>query len=379
MYSIEDDVAITTELRLASSDGCRTELIAVFGPGSGGPAFHMTADGSEGVFLWSENIEEQYIVRRLDFTVDNSGVLTLGSPVTVLPLAGQEALPGDYLYFRQLNIRGDATHDSLYVILRERRVFNSGSNAGEGTRVLLIYDLNALTDVTASPDRREIYNEDAGGWQDTVGLDCSSVTFPHFVPTCHRPDGLQVNPSGTRLYIPANVDAPDGERWTAALRIHLDMGGGQALDQWIISAPELVFTGPLAGPGPANVYDIALRPHNDPSQLPSPEFIAAGFPENLGNSTTTVLNTDQCVADYAPYASGTSEAPIDLWQGCINTDLVSWIFPPSSTGFWQTPDALLQQDAKFFDQFWNQNIYRRYVTGALAGTEELVIDNDLGD
>ena len=340
----------------------------------------MTADGSEGVFLWTENIENQYIVRRLDFTVDNSGVLTLGSPVTVLPLAGQEALPGDYLFFRALNIWGDATHDSLYVILRERRVFNSGSNAGEGTRVALIYDLNALTDVTASPDRREIYNEDAGGWQDTVGLDCSSVTFPHFVPTCHRPDGLQVNPSGTRLYIPANVDAPDGERWTNALRIHLDMGDGQALDQWIISAPELVFTGPRAGPpGPANVYDIALRPHNDPLQLPSPEFIAAGFPDNLGNSTTTVLNTDQCVADYAPYASGTSEAPIDLWQGCFNTDLVSWIFPPSSTGFWQTPESLLQQDAKFPDQFWNQNIYRRYVTGALAGTEQLVIDNDLGD
>ncbi|MEE8306348.1 MAG: hypothetical protein V3R81_03725 [Gammaproteobacteria bacterium] len=326
----------------------------------------MTADGSKGVILWSEDIENQFIARRLDFTVDNSGVLALGQPVTVLPLAGEEPLPGDTLTYFSIDIWGNATHDSLYVTIWQVREFNSGPNAGTGTSVALIYDLNDLTDVTASPDTREIYNEDAGGWQDANGLDCSSVLFPQFVPTCYQVDGLRVTPSGTRLYIADNINDPDGQRWDAALRIHIDMGGGQPLDQWTISEPELV---QVNGPNP---YGIAVRPDNDPLQLPSPEYIASSYEEIPGDPTTgvvSILDADQCAADYAPYASGTSEAPIDLWQGCLDTNM---FFPPSSpaASSWQTPEALLRNSSRDHDH----DLYRSYVTGALAGTEQLVIE-----
>lgn len=199
------------ELHLASTDGCRSEPIAIV-PEFRAKAFHMTADGSKGVILWSEDIENQYIVRRLDFTVDftkdPNGVLNPQPPVTILPLPGEEADPEDYLFYFSIDIWGDANHDSLYVTMLRQRSFNSVPNAGEGTRVALIYDLNDLIDVTAfsdAPDVREIYNEGSGDWQDADELDCSSVDFPQFVPTCYRPQTIRFNPSGTRLYIHDNI------------------------------------------------------------------------------------------------------------------------------------------------------------------------------
>ena len=363
LYEVEATRKAPAELHLASSDGCRSELIAIVRDFRGS-AFHMTADGSKGVILWSEDIENQYIVRRLDFTVNNSGVLALGQPVTVLPLAGEEALPGDFLFLRSIDIWGDAAHDSLYLTIRQRHVFNSGPNAGTGTRVALIYDLNDLTDSNALPDVREIYNEDAGGWQDATGLDCSSLPYPQFVPTCYGLQGLRFNPSGTRLYMgDDNFDTPDGQRWSAALRIRIDMGGGLPLAKWTLTGPELVFAGPESS-GTPNQWAMTARPSNDPSQLPETEYIAAGG---------DFLNADQCATDYAFYASGNSEAPFDLWLACVDTT----VFAAGTGGnSWQTPEALLGHGrATSHHHTWQNNIYRIYVSGALAGTNQLLIEN----
>ncbi len=68
---------------------------------------HMTADRSKGVILWNEDHDNQYIVRRLDFAVDDSGTLTVSDPVTILPLVAEEALPGDLLSLGSIDIWGD--------------------------------------------------------------------------------------------------------------------------------------------------------------------------------------------------------------------------------------------------------------------------------
>ncbi len=93
-------------MRLASTDVCRTELVSIL-PKLGESAMHMTADRSKGVILWNEDHDNQYIVRRLDFAVDDSGTLTVSDPVTILPLVAEEALPGDLLSLGSIDIWGD--------------------------------------------------------------------------------------------------------------------------------------------------------------------------------------------------------------------------------------------------------------------------------
>ena len=161
LYEVEATRKALAELHLARTDGCTSGPIAIV-PEFRAKAFHMTTNGSKGVILWSEDIENQYIVRRLDFTVDFTndpkGELKLEGPVTILPLSGEEAEAGDNLFCFSMDIWGDATHESLYMTVLRMRSFNSGPNAGGGTREALIYDLNVLTDLNALPDVREIYN-----------------------------------------------------------------------------------------------------------------------------------------------------------------------------------------------------------------------------
>jgi len=123
---------------------------------------HMTADGSKGALAWTEDSDgdNQYIVRRLDFTVDASGNVHAGQPVTILPLAGEEALPGDNLNFTVGDVWGDATHDSLYLIVKRHDSIKSGPDAGAGRNVTSIYDLNTLTNANDSPDVRTIFQQD---------------------------------------------------------------------------------------------------------------------------------------------------------------------------------------------------------------------------
>jgi len=345
----------------------------------------MTADRSNGVIVWTEQTENiGEIVRRLDFTVNENGVLSLGAPVTVLPLAGEEALPGDELRHRAIDIWGDATHNSLYMTVRQHRRFNSGPDAGGGTRDLMIYDLHDLTGNLAgpAPDMRLLFHlglipgaeNEYGDWLDADPMslrDCTTVNYPQFVPTCYLAEEVRFNPSGTRLYLqrPINLTDPDSS-WDTVMRIHLDMGGGSSLADWTLTGPELVYTGRDSGdriaPG-----GMVPRPENDVSVLPSPEYIAVTHRvEGAITEFASILNADQCAAEFIPYAGGNLEGPPDLWYGCIDTDT---FFPGNRQGrgdSWQSPETLLKSSYQDPDY----DIHRVYVSGALAGTEQLMIE-----
>ncbi len=357
LYGVEATRKLPAELHLASSDACRTEPVAI---GPSGAAFHMTADRSKGVIVWREQIEGGVdVVWRLDFTVDGSGNLELGNPVTILPLVGDEGLPGDSLSYGTIDIWGDATHDSLYMAIQRGRWFNSGPNAGEASMEVLIYDLSALTDVNASPDVREIYYTNTqilplfSDWRDADDVDCSSVFFPQFVPTCYRPREWIFNPSGTRLYFTSKIPFITQ---SAVMRIQIDrldaMGVNKALADWTITGPELVYVDRAPNALP--------RPDNDPLDLPSPEIVTAGG---------QFLNADQCAASYAPFADGNTDLDADFWQACIDTNLLAH----GNARSWESPDSYL------FDRLAQQgrgkyNIYRVYVSGGLADTEVLLIE-----
>ena len=107
---------------------------------------HMTADGSRGVILWTEDPgraedpskHEHFIVQRLDFTVETNADLILeGDPVTLLPLPGEEVPPEDSLTYRSMDIWGDATHDSLYMEVRLGHGINVSSGTGVSCRLRL--------------------------------------------------------------------------------------------------------------------------------------------------------------------------------------------------------------------------------------------------
>ena len=388
LYMVDSTPTSPAELHISSTDGCSTQFVAAL-PNLRSSAFHMTADRSAGVIVWSEDIENRYIVRRIDFTVDNSDNLVLEQPVTILPLAGEEALLGDYLFYFSKDIWGDATHDSLYLTTYRIYEINSGPDAGGGTRDLLIYDLNDLTGNLAgpAPDERLLFHLSKipgaenlyGDWLDADPMnlqDCPTVGYPQFVPTCYRPQGIGFNPSGTRLYIGDNIDDPQGQRWDAALRINIDrvdaMGVKKALAKWTFSAPELVYTGRGRGSSGRIAPTGALsRPDDDVSVLPSPEYVAVIHRD--GGSITEVaaiLNADQCASDFAPYAGGNLEGLPDLWQGCVdNSTFFTGNLPGRGTS-WQSPEALLK--SSFQDP--ETDIHRVYVTGALAGTEQLMIE-----
>ena len=324
---------------------------------------HMTADRSKGVILWNEDHDNQYIVRRLDFAVDDSGTLTVSDPVTILPLVAEEALPGDLLSLGSIDIWGDETHDSLYLAIGRARVFNSGPNAGEGSIESLIYNLNALTNGNDSPDVRFVYStdtdtpQDVSDWHDAVDSDCFSAVFSRFVPTCYRAGGQKFNPSGTRLYVDGRDIEALGDRgnsWHAVLRIRIDrldaMGANNALADWTLTGPELVYT---SGPGGARP-----RPDNDPYLMPAPEIVTA---------SGQFINSDQCASGYGLYANGNTLLPRDFWHACIDPDLLGH----GNANSWQSPDAYLFSGR----EKRHYNIYRLYVSGGVADTKELIIEN----
>lgn len=318
----------------------------------------MTADKSKGVLLWTEDPgnTEHYLVYQQDFTVDASGVLTLETPFQLLPLDG-EIIPAAVNYYFSMDIWGDATHDSLYMAVFRNYAFGSGPE--DGIKELLIYNLNDMTDV------RKIYSDTEAAFE----WNCPDVSNPQFVPTCYRPENIRFNPSGTRLYMNHNTRDTLGQRWDAGLRIHIDYlnavtGGVANLTDWIFSVPELVYTGTDETSG------ALARPENDSSLLPDPELIAVRKFQDVGS----ILDADQCAYEYSFYVSGAWSLPPDFWHQCIVTGT---FFSPNIHGggdSWQSPDAILTSTyaRRGYD------IYRRYIAGPLAGTEELLIENARG-
>lgn len=375
-YEVEARRKTPAEIHLASTDGCRSELVAVVPDLRNGASMRMTKDRSRGVLLWTEDVDntEHYTVQRQDFTVKGNGDLTLvGSPVTLLPLSGEEAPAQDYLYYFSMDIWGDETHDSLYLAITRLHLINATpSTADEAIEELLIYNLNDMD------DEREIYltAQNAGEW------DCpspSDAPFPQFVPTCYRPQEIRFNPSGTRLYIKDNINDLQGQRWNAALRMDIgrvdEMGDKKALADWTFNTPELVY----AGSGDQTANGFLARPASDPYELPSQEFIAIQHTDRTGKNTLRtgdLLDADTCVDKYVIYADGTNNSPGNfLWGECLDTGKFFAAFNHGGGDSWQSPEALLTStlgNRGFYD------IYRRYVTGGSAGTEELLIEHARG-
>jgi hypothetical protein len=373
------------EIHLSSSDGCRTEFLAVAHGSGWSMKMHMAEDRSKGVVVWVEDpgALNQKIVRRLDFTIDASGNVVAEQPATILPLAGEEPLPGEQLYYTVGGLWGDEDHASLYVVVSRLQQFNSGNE----TEDLMIYDLNDLTDVSAvpappAPDVRATYHrfgpiiigsDDDWDWDwlDATGpstlAECRGALYPQFIPTCYKyPDVSQFNASGTRLYFSTGfrgeLQDSEVELWHATMRMDIDKETvGPDLGQWIISGPNLVAVVDFRGSGGPESLDPRPAAAPDTYTLPDPEIVGR---------LNTFLNADICAAQYAPFANGNTLLPDDFWLACIDTSLVG------HTGFgngqvWESADTYL------FDRNGKPRsggeIYRMTITGPSAGTEQLLI------
>ena len=387
LYSVDETRKNPGRLYLASTNGCRSEPVGVVGVTTG-RNFHMTADGTSGVILWTDRQEgpgngaRESIVRQ-DFTVDTNGTLDLLDPVTILPWGGEDDPEGECARYYASDVWGDATHNSLYLIVDRAYYCDSGPNAGGGTQELLIYDLNDLTGDPSDPppDVRVVWeSESAGGvrqysnWLDAGDPenlpDCSAVSFPQFVPTCYGDDGFRINSSGTRLYVRDNFDDTLGDRWDGTIRLDIDKSTiGPALNQWLISQPELVYAG-------TSYYEpngMLARPDSDFSVLPSPEIIGMSYFDKSAQVTVGVsayMNADQCVGVYAPLSAGDQDGYPDLWMQCITYDL----FLPNRSGSWESPDTILRTERPKR----TQQIHRHHISGASPGLTELLIDNGGG-
>jgi hypothetical protein len=246
----------------------------------------------------------------------------------------------------------------------------------------MIYDLNDLTG-DLSPlmlDVRVLFRRQKGAGGDVLEFgtwldagdpadlpDCFSVPYPQFVPTCYRAERFGFNPSGTRLYfernLPGDFTSEPGQ-WHGVQRIHIDKTDGPDLADWTLSEPELVYT---AGPS-----GVRPRPDNDALVLPLPEYIAVDLGNGPDiNEVVSILDADQCSSDFAPYAGGNLDGPPDLWKGCVDNSTFYTGTLPGRPDSWQSHEALLKTSY----QDPGHDIHRVYVTGAVAGTEQLVIEN----
>jgi hypothetical protein len=242
------------------------------------------------------------------------GELTLLRRIKLLPL-DEEIIPEeDELYYQSIDIWGDADHRSLYMAIWRQHVDNS-SLPGVSIRELLIYNLNEITEVS------EIFRTVQG----SGGSNCPDIEYPQFVATCYGRNSAKFNPSGTRLYLWDSHNDKQGQRWDGLVRLDIDRvnfeTGGVPLNDWILSARELIWTGPGSQHG-----GVVPRPDYDPSQLPLEEEIAIWYDRDPGfkrDRIGAILRADQCAADYASYASDISQTPPDLWLGCLTDETFS--------------------------------------------------------
>lgn len=362
LYHVEATRKTPAEVRLASTDGCRTESLI------GGDILHMTENRKKGVLLWRERTGDsnQTSVYRQDFTIDESGSLMLGLTDKILPLEVEDVAAEDELYFDGMDIWGDATHESLYLVVFRMLAITTGEP--KNIRELLIYNLNDLSDV------RSFYLNIHVIDQQIVYENCPpNASYPQFVPACYKLEGISFNPSGTRLYIPGTMKDNQGQRWDGVHRVEivraLDPVTGLELplDMWEFSDPELIYTGPDTPSG------SLARPDSDPYTLPFPEQIVVSKFADTGQ----IVDADLCAAYYAPFNDGMSDAHETsvLWeQECIVT---STFFSPNIHGggdSWQSPDTLLSSIFGGRGR-GNYDVFRQYVFGPQAGDEELLIEN----
>ena len=349
VYVVQGKRKSLQELLISSADGCRTEHLK-FGHMS---TAHVTDDWSEGVILFDEDSDNDnhYTVQRQDFTVGENGIPVVGAAVTLLPLGSEPVIPADeQLYYGVGDVMGDANHDSLYLVVVRAHVFGQGP--ADVINEVLIFNLNDMTEM------RTISRMQGSG----ASWDCPDVDYPQYVPECYvQMDGLYFNQSGPRLYIQAHYDDVEGSQtWDAVSRIDIDRfdlaGDELPLLDWGFSAPELIKTGIEGNTG------NLLRPAADRFDLPFPEHIALAG---------TLLNADLCAVKYREHADGESDATPDLWRNwCVATNSYGDEVNVGGKA-WQTPNALLDH---YRQKNGRRDIYRRYIDGPLAGTEELLIE-----
>ena len=141
----------------------------------------------------------------------------------------------------------------------------------------------------------------------------TGVMYPQFVPECYSNGNVRWDSSGSRIY--RNTGNND---WSGAVRIDIDKSNGSALENWIFSTPELVYTGPNdPNANYGEPFGVLISP---PSAANSDEFLAMMFLDRTGQHTVgsaAILNTDVCADLYLPLASGNSQAADNLWLLCI--------------------------------------------------------------
>ncbi len=293
---------------LASKDGCRREPL----PGVVGSTVHMTdvlGDGSvEGVIVWRENLNQDRI-RRADFTVDSDGeLIKLAIAPEPLPLEDTPVPDGDDLNYRSPDVWGDGKHDELYLVTVRRYRDNTTPNQ-ESDVGLWIYDLNKLSDesVPIAEKKRELYQSD-GDWF------CPAGTInPEAVAECYRPETAKWNPAGTALYLQDTLyswggdpQIMSGERWNGAVRLQIERDPFDSLDSWVISPPEIVYTGATTNTG-NEPGGLAARPRPEGFVCPTSsghcDLILVSDDSNVTTTRRGMLDVEYCVWRFTPPAT----------------------------------------------------------------------------
>jgi hypothetical protein len=65
-------------------------------------------------------------------------------------------------------------------------------------------------------------------------------------------------------------------------------------------------------------------------------------------------------------------------MGCLDGTTFFAAFNHGGGDFWQTPDAIVTSDQNRSIDPLRYDLFRRHVAGALAGTDELLIENARG-
>jgi hypothetical protein len=158
------------------------------------------------------------------------------------------------------------------------------------------------------------------------------------------------------------------------LRIDIvSKNGAEDPGLWTFGEPKLVLAGERSSEADySEPFAVKAQPSRNRFELPAPEYVIVGYFDRTGRHTvhrTEVLDADHCVSTYETLADGATDGNSDLWMECLES---SDFYTDHAGGTWGSFNTWLdgvRQSNKRVD------IYRHYVTGSLAGTSELVLED----
>jgi hypothetical protein len=365
---------------LASEDGCRTELViegvAVLSSG------HLLPDSasSSGAIIWREQLAGgSTVIRRMQYNLDANDDLILGAPIDILPESG-ELGPGEAVSYFNLDLWKDVETSSTFASVIRRESLDGTPSAYDW----MIYEIDESGGVVGS--KLMLENAfDPESLSEFSGYGCpGDVIFPHQTPGCYSMDisGTVWHPSGESLLIrgeQGEIGELPSTAWSSYMRAEVvkrDQDDALLpLEQWSLGDLEMVIVGAFSTPADYSEPSAVGVPQADATD---PALLGVTYIDRTGRHTVaahTVLNADTCIDEYAAYSDGRTFGPVDpaLWISCAEPGfVVSHLTGRFTRGGFQSPEIFLDRQ---LSNRGDGSIYRRYITGVLAGTSELLVEN----